>query len=39
MIIDVHTHAWNFPSDFSDDFIRKAGRARPGGEGGHERDV
>lgn len=30
MIIDVHSHAWNFPSDFSDDFIRQAGRARPG---------
>jgi len=30
MIIDVHSHAWNFPSDFSDDFIQQAGRARPG---------
>ena len=30
MIIDVHSHAWNFPADFSDDFIRQAGRARPG---------
>ncbi|MEY4940877.1 MAG: hypothetical protein RIQ93_2612, partial [Verrucomicrobiota bacterium] len=30
MIIDVHSHAWNFPSDFSADFIRQAGRARPG---------
>jgi predicted TIM-barrel fold metal-dependent hydrolase len=30
MIIDIHTHAWNFPADFSDDFIRQAGRARPG---------
>jgi predicted TIM-barrel fold metal-dependent hydrolase len=30
MIIDVHSHAWNFPSDFSKDFIRQAGRARPG---------
>ena len=30
MIIDVHSHAWNFPTDFSDDFIRQAGRARPG---------
>lgn len=30
MIIDVHTHAWNFPADFTDDFIRQAGRARPG---------
>ncbi len=30
MIIDVHSHAWNFPTDFSDDFIHQAGRARPG---------
>src|SRR5688572_13359904 len=30
MIIDVHSHAWNFPSDFSADFIKQAGRARPG---------
>lgn len=30
MIIDIHSHAWSFPADFSDDFIRQAGRARPG---------
>lgn len=30
MIIDVHSHAWNFPSDFSADFIHQAGRARRG---------
>ncbi len=30
MIIDVHSHAWNFPADFSADFIHQAGRARPG---------
>jgi predicted TIM-barrel fold metal-dependent hydrolase len=30
MIIDVHSHAWNFPADFSADFIRQAGHARPG---------
>ncbi len=30
MIIDVHSHAWNFPADFSDDFIHQAARARPG---------
>lgn len=30
MIIDIHSHAWNFPADFSDDFIAQAGRARPG---------
>ena len=30
MIIDVHSHAWNFPADFSEDFIHQAGRARPG---------
>ena len=30
MIIDVHSHAWDFPNDFSADFIQQAGRARPG---------
>ena len=30
MIIDVHSHTWNFSSDFSEDFIQQAGRARPG---------
>ena len=30
MIVDVHSHAWNFPADFSQDFIRQAERARPG---------
>lgn len=30
MIIDVHSHTWNFPADFTEDFIRQAGRARPG---------
>jgi predicted TIM-barrel fold metal-dependent hydrolase len=30
MIIDVHSHAWSFPANFSDDFIQQAGRARPG---------
>jgi predicted TIM-barrel fold metal-dependent hydrolase len=30
MITDVHSHAWTFPADFSEDFIRQAGRARPG---------
>ena len=30
MIIDVHSHAWDFPADFSEDFILQAGRARPG---------
>ncbi|MBL9114153.1 MAG: amidohydrolase [Verrucomicrobiaceae bacterium] len=29
MIVDVHSHTWNFPQDFSSDFIRQAGRARP----------
>lgn len=29
MIIDVHSHVWNFPGDFSADFLRQAGRARP----------
>jgi len=32
MIIDVHSHAWRFPEDFSDDFIRQAQRARTGQE-------
>src|SRR5438874_2117420 len=32
MIIDVHTHAWRFPADFSEDFIRQAQRARVGQE-------
>ena len=30
MIIDIHSHAWRFPSDFTPDFIAQAGRARPG---------
>jgi predicted TIM-barrel fold metal-dependent hydrolase len=30
MIIDVHSHAWRFPQDFNEDFIRQAQRARPG---------
>jgi len=30
MIIDVHSHAWRFPKDFSEDFIRQAQRARAG---------
>jgi uncharacterized protein len=30
MIIDVHSHAWRFPQDFSEDFIHQAQRARAG---------
>lgn len=30
MIFDVHSHAWDFPKHFSDDFRLQAGRARPG---------
>jgi uncharacterized protein len=30
MIIDIHSHVWRFPDDFSDDFIRQARRARAG---------
>ncbi len=30
MIIDVHSHTWAFPENFSDDFRLQAGRARPG---------
>lgn len=29
MIFDVHSHFWNFPGDFTEDFILQAGRARP----------
>ena len=32
MIIDVHSHAWRFPQDFTADFIAQARRARPGHE-------
>ena len=32
MIIDVHSHAWRFPQDFSDDFRSQARRARAGME-------
>jgi hypothetical protein len=32
MIIDVHSHAWQFPGDFTADFIRQARRARSGQE-------
>lgn len=32
MIIDIHSHAWRFPHDFSDDFIQQAKRARAGQE-------
>ena len=30
MIIDVHSHAWQFPQDFSEDFMQQAQRARVG---------
>jgi len=30
MIIDVHSHAWQFPQGFSEDFICQAQRARAG---------
>ena len=32
MIIDVHSHAWEFPKHFGDDFRRQAKRAKAGGE-------
>lgn len=32
MIVDVHSHAWNFPGDFTEAFIRQARRARAGME-------
>lgn len=31
-IIDVHSHCWQFPDDFSEDFIRQAKLARAGME-------
>jgi hypothetical protein len=31
-LVDVHSHAWRFPEDFSADFIRQAKRARAGKE-------
>jgi uncharacterized protein len=30
MIIDVHSHAWEYPQHFTDDFRQQAARARPG---------
>ncbi len=32
MIIDVHSHAWDFPANFTEDFSRQARRARAGME-------
>ncbi len=32
MIVDVHSHAWRYPEDFSEDYRKQAGRARPGVE-------
>lgn len=32
MIIDVHSHAWQFPEHFSDDFRQQARRAKAGQE-------
>ena len=32
MIVDVHSHAWRYPQDFSDEFRRQAQRARASGE-------
>jgi predicted TIM-barrel fold metal-dependent hydrolase len=32
MIIDIHSHAWEYPHHFSDDFRRQAQRARAGVE-------
>src|SRR6185503_17938443 len=32
MIIDVHSHAWQYPQHFGDDFRRQAARARGGAE-------
>jgi predicted TIM-barrel fold metal-dependent hydrolase len=32
MIVDVHSHTWRYPQDFSDDFMQQARRARAGVE-------
>jgi predicted TIM-barrel fold metal-dependent hydrolase len=32
MIVDIHSHAWAYPTHFSDDFRQQAGRARAGVE-------
>lgn len=32
MIVDVHSHAWEYPQHFGDDFRRQAACARAGGE-------
>ncbi len=32
MIVDVHSHAWQYPRHFSEDFRDQAARARAGGE-------
>jgi uncharacterized protein len=32
MVIDVHSHAWEYPRHFNDDFRRQAKRARAGAE-------
>ncbi|MDB6059793.1 MAG: putative TIM-barrel fold metal-dependent hydrolase [Verrucomicrobiales bacterium] len=32
MIVDVHSHAWRFPDDFSESFMTQAKRARAGTE-------
>ena len=32
MIIDVHSHAWEYPAHFSDDFRQQAKRAKAGVE-------
>ena len=32
MIIDVHSHAWEYPAHFNDDFRQQAKRAKAGVE-------
>jgi predicted TIM-barrel fold metal-dependent hydrolase len=32
VIVDIHSHAWEYPAHFSDDFRRQASRARAGVE-------
>ena len=32
MIVDIHSHAWDFPAHFSERFLQQAARARAGVE-------
>ena len=32
MVVDVHSHTWNYPDHFDDDFVAQAKRAKAGGD-------